>query len=207
MAQSHWQWPRPRQRPIKNGLYRTVWKCSYCTETETETDSHWVLYTCYRSRSGSRSRSRSLSVWLSHYSIEQSPSFLRSDDLLTGLYSRYTWSKRDRTIHRSLHRVKPLNHGYSFEKSPPYSRSDLLICCILAIPGVSRVGDMGSWVLVLSQRPVFCGSTLHKGCPGSEGTPPHSRAVGTRCKSSVWLGQWRLHCRTPEPEHNIIEYK
>ena len=60
MAQSHWQWPRLRQRPIKNGLYRIVWRCTHCTETETETDSHWVLYTCYRSRS------RPLSVWLSH---------------------------------------------------------------------------------------------------------------------------------------------
>ena len=28
----------------KNSLYRTVWKCSNCTETDTNIDSHWVLY-------------------------------------------------------------------------------------------------------------------------------------------------------------------
>ena len=28
-----------RPRPIKNRLYGIVWRCSYCTETETETDT------------------------------------------------------------------------------------------------------------------------------------------------------------------------
>ena len=61
MALSDWQWPRLRQRLIKNGLYRIVWRCTHCTKTDNNTDSHWVLYTCYRSRS--RSWSRPLSVW------------------------------------------------------------------------------------------------------------------------------------------------
>ena len=32
----------------KNGLYRIVWRCSYCTETDTNTDSHWVWHAFYR---------------------------------------------------------------------------------------------------------------------------------------------------------------
>ena len=42
------------------GCYGIVWRCSYCKETDNNTDSHWVLYTSYRSRS----RSRPLLVWL-----------------------------------------------------------------------------------------------------------------------------------------------
>ena len=38
------------------GFYGIVWRCSHCAETEDNTDSHCVLYTCYRSRFGSRSR-------------------------------------------------------------------------------------------------------------------------------------------------------
>ena len=34
----------PTPRPIKNGLWRIVWMCSYCTETDDNTDSYWVLY-------------------------------------------------------------------------------------------------------------------------------------------------------------------
>ena len=34
--------PRPIQKQIKNGLHRIVW-CSYCTEKDTCTDSHWIL--------------------------------------------------------------------------------------------------------------------------------------------------------------------
>ena len=37
-------------------------RCSYCTETEDNTDSHWVLCSCYRSQS------RPLSVWWHHKS-------------------------------------------------------------------------------------------------------------------------------------------
>ena len=33
----------PIQRPIKNGLYRSVWRYSYCKETDTNIDSYWVL--------------------------------------------------------------------------------------------------------------------------------------------------------------------
>ena len=57
MALSDWQWPRP----IKNGLYRIMWRCTHCTETDNNTDSH---------RSRSRSRSRPLSVWLSHNTLQ-----------------------------------------------------------------------------------------------------------------------------------------
>ena len=35
-----------------------VWRCSYCTEIDDNTDSHWILYTCYRYWT----RSRSLAV-------------------------------------------------------------------------------------------------------------------------------------------------
>ena len=31
------------QRPINNGLYRIVLRCSYCTETDVSMDSHWAL--------------------------------------------------------------------------------------------------------------------------------------------------------------------
>ena len=75
------------------------------------------------------------------------------------------------------------------------------------IPGVSMGGDMAGWVPVLSLHPVFCGNTLRKECPGSEGKPPHSRADGNRCISSVWLSQRCLYCRTPEPKHSVIKHK
>ena len=39
MVCSYWQWPRPRPRPIKNGLYRILWRYTHCTETETEADA------------------------------------------------------------------------------------------------------------------------------------------------------------------------
>ena len=32
----------------KNGLYGIMWRCSYCLETETHVNFHWVLYTFYR---------------------------------------------------------------------------------------------------------------------------------------------------------------
>ena len=35
-------WQIPRRRPIKNGLYRIVWKCSYCSKTETGTKYHSI---------------------------------------------------------------------------------------------------------------------------------------------------------------------
>ena len=44
-------YPRPRLKPIlrsiKFDLYRIVWRCSYCTETNTNTDSHQDMYTFY----------------------------------------------------------------------------------------------------------------------------------------------------------------
>ena len=40
---SHCLTPRPIKRPIKNGLYRIVWRSSYCTDTDTNTDSHQIL--------------------------------------------------------------------------------------------------------------------------------------------------------------------
>ena len=40
MACLHWL--RLRPRPIKNGLKRIVWRCSYCKETETDANFHWV---------------------------------------------------------------------------------------------------------------------------------------------------------------------
>ena len=43
MACSHSPTPRPIKRLIKSGLKRNMWRCSYCTETDTKTDSHWVL--------------------------------------------------------------------------------------------------------------------------------------------------------------------
>ena len=30
---------------IKNGLYRIVWRCSYCSITETDANIYWILYT------------------------------------------------------------------------------------------------------------------------------------------------------------------
>ena len=41
MLCAHWPAPRPIQSLIINGLYRIVWRCSYCTETDINTDSHW----------------------------------------------------------------------------------------------------------------------------------------------------------------------
>ena len=35
---------RERQRPIKYAWYRIVWRCSYCSKTETDANFHWVLY-------------------------------------------------------------------------------------------------------------------------------------------------------------------
>ena len=48
MVCSHCPRPRPIKRQIKKWLVRIVWKwivwkCSYNTETDTNTDSHWVL--------------------------------------------------------------------------------------------------------------------------------------------------------------------
>ena len=43
MVSLHWQ--GQRQRPIKNGLYRVVWRCSYCSETETDENLFLVLCT------------------------------------------------------------------------------------------------------------------------------------------------------------------
>ena len=43
MACSHCPIPQPIQRSIKSELYIIAWRCSYCTETDTNTDSHWVL--------------------------------------------------------------------------------------------------------------------------------------------------------------------
>ena len=40
MACLHWL--RLRPRPIKNGLKRILWRCSYCKETETDANFHWV---------------------------------------------------------------------------------------------------------------------------------------------------------------------
>ena len=45
----HWKITRPK--PIKNVLFRIVWRTSNCTETDTNTDCHWVLYSCYQSLS------------------------------------------------------------------------------------------------------------------------------------------------------------
>ena len=44
MVCSHCPTPRLIKRVIKNGLYRIVWKCSYCIETGVITDLHWVLH-------------------------------------------------------------------------------------------------------------------------------------------------------------------
>ena len=51
--------------PIKNGLYmyRLMWRCSYCSETDTNTDSHCVLHAFYRYLC----RSRCQAVWTHHY--------------------------------------------------------------------------------------------------------------------------------------------
>ena len=43
MACSHCPTPRPIKRQIKKSLIRIVWRCSYYTETDINTDSHWVL--------------------------------------------------------------------------------------------------------------------------------------------------------------------
>ena len=40
MACLHWL--RLRPRPIKNGLKRIVWRCSYCKETDTDANFHVV---------------------------------------------------------------------------------------------------------------------------------------------------------------------
>ena len=58
----HYPRPRPIERRIKCGLYTVVWRCSYCAETDDNTDSNWVLCTCSRYLS----RSRSLAVWMDH---------------------------------------------------------------------------------------------------------------------------------------------
>ena len=44
-------WPDRDRNRSKMGLF---WLCrgDYCTETGDNTDSHWFLFTCYRSRSG-----------------------------------------------------------------------------------------------------------------------------------------------------------
>ena len=39
MVRSHCLTLTQTPRPIKNGLYRIVWRCSYCTETDIITDS------------------------------------------------------------------------------------------------------------------------------------------------------------------------
>ena len=54
---------RPIPRQIKNGLYRIVWRCQHCTETDDNTDSHWVL--CTRSQY----LSRSLAVRMDHQTL------------------------------------------------------------------------------------------------------------------------------------------
>ena len=36
----HWQ--TPRQRPIKIGLYRIMWRCSYWSDTQTDANFYWV---------------------------------------------------------------------------------------------------------------------------------------------------------------------
>ena len=39
MVRSHCPTLRPMNRLIKHRLYRIVWRCSYCTQTDTNTDS------------------------------------------------------------------------------------------------------------------------------------------------------------------------
>ena len=47
---------------VKNGLYIIEWRCSYCPETDTNANFHWVLYTYYPYLYRSRYRA----VWMSH---------------------------------------------------------------------------------------------------------------------------------------------
>ena len=53
-------------RPISFEACVGLWRCSHCTETEDNTDFHWVLCTCSRYLSRFRSVSGSMneqSVW------------------------------------------------------------------------------------------------------------------------------------------------
>ena len=43
MVRSYCLTPRPIQRPIENGLKRIIWRCSHYTDTDDNTNSHWVL--------------------------------------------------------------------------------------------------------------------------------------------------------------------
>ena len=68
MVSSHWATPRTRPRlmlwTIRMGFHCNMQNTSHCTETDNNTDSHWVVYTCYRSRYRYQSRCRS--VWIDH---------------------------------------------------------------------------------------------------------------------------------------------
>ena len=44
MVYSHYPTPRPIQKAIRNDLHGIVWRCSRCTETVTNTDSHWIYW-------------------------------------------------------------------------------------------------------------------------------------------------------------------
>ena len=51
----------------KNGFHCNMQYTSHCTETDNNTDSHWVLYTCYRSRYRYRSRCLDHYIYFQHY--------------------------------------------------------------------------------------------------------------------------------------------
>ena len=57
---SHCPTPRPIQTPTKNGLYRIVWRCSHCTDTDTDIDYYCTV--CFYSHSRYVLGSRSLLV-------------------------------------------------------------------------------------------------------------------------------------------------
>ena len=61
----HYSTPRPRQ--IKNGLCKIVWRRSYCSQTDNNTDFHWVLCACSRYLS----RSHSPAVRIHHNALEK----------------------------------------------------------------------------------------------------------------------------------------
>ena len=73
----------------KNGLYRIVWKCSYCTKTDANTYSHWVL--CLFITARKRGSGQGIFLYLSSFCSWGGGVCVYPSKQWTGVYPSMQW--------------------------------------------------------------------------------------------------------------------